>query len=288
MSELRKPDDSLSATMPSLHWDRAGPEPLPELDGFPDTHRFAQHAETPPLDLDLTGHPDLDLDLNFCDPTTPGLLDEPAATPTVPMVPLRPLSTPAPASRLKVADAGLSVDWGTPAKRQPSGGFSVDSGQTFAGTSGFPWQDRRVLLVSADAEERVYFRARLALANLVWVDEAATTTQAQAAMAAHRYIMAVFNVDVPVVDGLGLAKHFQQTHSEAVCVVTGVRAPKAGPLGLLGRWQQWRLEKELSSIGVEWLEKPLLPKKLALLAARVKSLRRSKKASAEIPQSYHP
>ena len=39
-------------------------------------------------------------------------------------------------------------------------------------------QGPRVLVVSADAEERIYLRARLAIAGLVWLDEATTTTQA--------------------------------------------------------------------------------------------------------------
>ena len=159
---------------------------------------------------------------------------------------------------------------------QPARGFSVDAGQTLAGTSGFPWQDRRVLVVSADVDERVYLRARLALAKLVWVDEAATTTQAEGAMNTHRYLMAIFNLDVPVVDGLALAKRFRQTHPEAACVVTGVASPLAGPLGVWGRWRQWRREQALQGAGVEWLAKPLLPKKVAQLFTRVHSQRAAK------------
>jgi len=159
---------------------------------------------------------------------------------------------------------------------QPARGFSVDAGQTLASTCGFPWQDQRVLVVSADVDERVYLRARLALARLVWVDEAATTTQADAAMSTHRYLMAIFNLDEPVVDGLALAQRFRQTQPEAACVVTGVASPVAGLLGVWGRWHQWRRGQSLQAAGMEWLAKPLLPKKVAQLFTRVHSKRAAK------------
>lgn len=135
------------------------------------------------------------------------------------------------------------------------------------------WLHRRVLVVSADADERVYLRARLALARLVWVDEATTTTQAEGAMNTHRYLMAIFNLDAPVVDGLALALRFRQTHPGAVCVVTGAKPPQAGPLGLWGRFHQWRHKQGLLGVGVEWLTKPLLPPNVAQLFARVHNQR---------------
>ncbi len=152
----------------------------------------------------------------------------------------------------------------------------VSMDPTLGRTSGFPWQDERVLVVSAEVDERVYLRARLALAQWVWVDEAATTPEAEEAMNTHRYLMAIFNLDVPVVDGLALARQFRQTHPESVCVVTGTASPLAGPLGWWGRWHQWRCERELQGMGMEWLAKPLLPKQAAQLFARVHSQRVAK------------
>jgi hypothetical protein len=147
--------------------------------------------------------------------------------------------------------------------------FSAEAGQFQRGTGGFLIPDRRVLVVSADVDERVYLRARLALARLVWVDEAATTTQAEEAMKTQRHLMAIFNLDSTVVDGLALATLFRQTHPGAVCVVTGAAVPQAGFWGLTGRYGQWQRERDFKALGVEWLVKPLLPKKVAHLFARV-------------------
>jgi hypothetical protein len=163
--------------------------------------------------------------------------------------------------------AGAVVLPPTPAPRS----FGAEAGQSHRGTGGFLIPDRRVLVVSADVEERVYLRARLALARLVWVDEAATTTQAEEAMKTQRHLMAIFNLDSTVVDGLALARLFRQTHPGAVCVMTGAASPMTGPWGLVGHWRQWQRERAFKNLGVEWLVKPLLPKKVALLFARVHS-----------------
>jgi CheY-like chemotaxis protein len=250
MSEPSYPDERLSTTSPDLLTNGAPTDALPLLEGVPSAPLTSEATHNPVGDAGL----DLDLDIDFAT----------AAMDTAPQA-LAPLSTPTRPVLLPF-----------PSHPQPARGFSVDSGQTLAGTSGFPWQDRRVLVVSADVDERVYLRARLALAKLVWVDEAATTTQAEGAMNTHRYLMAIFNLDVPVVDGLALAKRFRQTHPEAVCVVTGAASPSAGPLGLWGRWHQWRREQELQGTGVEWLAKPLLPKKAAQLFTRVHNQRAAK------------
>jgi hypothetical protein len=58
---------------------------------------------------------------------------------------------------------------------------------------------RRVLVVSADVQERAHLRACLALSRLVWVDEASTTTQARSALADHAHALVFINVDTPVV-----------------------------------------------------------------------------------------
>lgn len=251
MSDQRSLDESLSATVPGMLVD-VGPDTLPMLEGVPETSSAEAAAVSSASDLDL----DLNLDIDFA---TAAMDTAPVAAPLLPTVSV-PQPSPFVLPPVRVAPSVVRVSM-------------ADAGKTFSGTSGFPWQDRRVLVVSADPDERVYLRARLSLAKLVWVDEAATTTQANAALDAHRYLMAIFNTDSPVVDGVVLARRFRQSHPEAVCVVTGADTPAAGPLGMVGRWKQWQRERELQGTGVEWLSKPLLPKKVAQLFARVQAQR---------------
>lgn len=261
-----------SMAAPGLQVNGLDPDALPPLEGVPTAPQPGPTAERPGPAAEL----DLNLDIDFATAamaTQPMVLSagldgtDPLAHTTPWDLPVAPEAPPARATPAEALPASPDRD------------FSVDAGQTMLGTSGFPWQDRRVLVVSADAQERVYLRARLALAKLVWVDEAVTTTQAESAMDTHRYLMAIFNLDLPVVDGPALAKRFRRVQPEAVCVVTGVASPVAGPLGLLGRWRQWQREKELQGTGVEWLLKPLLPKKVAQLFARVYGLRSQQKRS---------
>lgn len=273
MSKPHPPNDSPGATSPGGVKSGSDAEALPSIEGLPDIEPQAlAQADGKPLDLDLGL--DLNLDLDYAT----AAVDQSSQHPQR-LNPALPVLAPAyqrEASHLTVPifSGRLAVNAGAvpTGVRQPPGGISVDPGRTFEGTCGFPWQDRRVLLVSVDAQERIYLRARLSLAKLVWVDEATSTTQAETAMNAHRYTMAIVNVDAPAVDGLALVKYFRRTQPDAVCVVTGARSPHSGPLGLLGPWQQWQREKELNGTGVEWLEKPLIPKKVIQLFTRVQSL----------------
>jgi hypothetical protein len=169
------------------------------------------------------------------------------------------------------ATAARAASAVTPPPTPASSSFGAVAGQSHRGTGGFLIPDRRVLVVSADVDERVYLRARLALARLVWVDEAATTTQAEESMKTQRHLMAIFNLDSTVVDGLALATRFRQTHPGSVCVVTGAASPRSGPWGMTGRYRQWQRERDLRALGVEWLVKPLLPKKVAHLFTQVHS-----------------
>jgi CheY-like chemotaxis protein len=268
MSEPLPPDDHLGGSVSGRVISASDTEALPHIEGVPASERPAlSHADGKPLDLDSG----LDLDLDYASAAVNQLAQHPEAlTPVLPALSpvYQPEATHHPVPILSgrlAADAG-----GAPAgaRLQPRM-LSGDPGRTFEGTCGFPWQDRRVLLVSVDAQERIYLRTRLSLAKLVWVDEAASTTQAETAMNAHRYTMAIFNLDAPGVDGLALVRFFRRTQPDAVCVVTGARSPLSGPLGLWGRWRQWQREKELNGTGVEWLDKPLIPKKVTQLFTRV-------------------
>lgn len=81
-------------------------------------------------------------------------------------------------------------------------------------------QGPRVLVVSADAEERIYLRARLAIAGLVWLDEATTTTQAISAMSDDAHLLVFINLDSPAIDGMALAKFLLERHPKAKPVAT--------------------------------------------------------------------
>jgi hypothetical protein len=127
----------------------------------------------------------------------------------------------------------------------------------------------RVLVVSADADERMYLRARLALAYLVVVDEAATSTQAQVAMQTNRHILGIFNLDDPVVDGQALALEFHRQNPGAQRLATSLWRPGSG-LALAARWQRWLLKRSLARKGFdELLDKPLEPRRLAALFTRI-------------------
>ena len=127
----------------------------------------------------------------------------------------------------------------------------------------------RVLVVSADADERMYLRARLALAQLVLVDEASTNVQAQDAMDTARHVLGFFNLDDPTVDALELAARFRQTNGKALLVATTALHVTLG-LGLAARWQRWLLRRRLAKAGFsDLLDKPLDPKKLVSLCNKV-------------------
>jgi|GEM_PF-2691345 len=278
MSQQSPDNDSPSTTVPGLWIDGQDVNVPPPQDGEVTAPLpLPAPALDLELDLNLDLAPGLDLDITCASPTVAtGPEDDPHGA----MGDTLPLAVPAALLATAVVPPVTQPVRPQPQLPRPAvasarvQGAVVD--QTAGGTSGFPWQDRRVLVVSADAEERVYLRARLALARLVWVDEAVTTTQAESALNAHRYMMAIFNLDSPVVDGLALAQRFHQACPEALCVVTGAVTPQAG---LLGRWRQWRRERALQHTGVEWLDKPLLPKRVALLFARAYQLRILKKQS---------
>lgn len=58
-------------------------------------------------------------------------------------------------------------------------------------------EDARVLVVDADLGARLYLRARLSMAKLTQVDEAATGTEALKLMEAHPYKLVVLDMELP-------------------------------------------------------------------------------------------
>lgn len=128
---------------------------------------------------------------------------------------------------------------------------------------------RRVLVVSANEEERVYLRTRLALAKLVWVDEALTTTQALECMAAHPYLLGVFSLDDAVIDGWALAEQFAQHNPKAARVALSEQAQARG-WRPSAHWRAWQLGRRAQAVGLtSLLPKPLEPPQLALVLNRV-------------------
>ncbi|MES1977364.1 MAG: response regulator [Pseudomonadota bacterium] len=67
-------------------------------------------------------------------------------------------------------------------------------------------QGERVLVVEADPDARLYLRAKLANAGLLFVDEAVTGAEALAFLATHSYVLALMDVGVADMDGWQLAK----------------------------------------------------------------------------------
>ncbi len=94
---------------------------------------------------------------------------------------------------------------------------------------------RRVLVVSADAQERAHLRACLALSRLVWVDEASTTTQARSALADHHHALVFINVDTPVIDSARLLAEVRQLRPQALVLATSDGRGDASGL----RWRWW-------------------------------------------------
>lgn len=65
---------------------------------------------------------------------------------------------------------------------------------------------KRALIASADRDERLYLRAKLALADLTLADEAETGAQALELTRAHQYDVALVDFALPDMDGWALLK----------------------------------------------------------------------------------
>jgi DNA-binding response OmpR family regulator len=69
---------------------------------------------------------------------------------------------------------------------------------------------KRALIASADRNERLYLRAKLALAELTHADEAETGAQALELTRAHQYAVAVVDFALPDVNGWALLKELTE------------------------------------------------------------------------------
>lgn len=118
-------------------------------------------------------------------------------------------------------------------------------------------QARRALVVSGDVEERMYLRTRLALARLVWMDEATSTTQALSTMEDQPHVLAFFSLDSPAIDAWALAERFRKAHPSAVVLATTAAYANDSVWNLLSRWRWLRLGRQARAAGFdEVLAKP--------------------------------
>lgn len=83
---------------------------------------------------------------------------------------------------------------------------------------------RRALIVNADRDERLYIRAKLALAQLCEADEAETAAQALELARASDYVIAVVDFHLPDADGWGLLRDLGRSKRPiAKVILTKVR-----------------------------------------------------------------
>lgn len=128
---------------------------------------------------------------------------------------------------------------------------------------------RRVLVVSADTDERMYLRARLALAKLTWMVEASTTIQAQSEIDKHPYALVLVNLDDPVIDGIAIVREFHLQHPSVPCVGTlSIHGPAGAPA--TGKGSRQDVVRCAVEAGFKMvLDKPMVPKLLAELFSSV-------------------
>lgn len=212
--------------------------------GFEPTDGEAE--TTPGLDLDL----DLDLDLTLDD--GPGAESESISAASE--------GLDFDLDNLPLPDEALSVAAVAPVVRVPLAALP-EAGQLrtqpLGPTQSVIRQARRALVVSGDVEERMYLRTRLALARLVWMDEATSTTQALATMEDQPHVLAFFNLDSPAIDAWTLAERFRKAHPSAMVLATTTAFANDSAWNPLSRWRWHRLGRQARAAGFdEVLAKP--------------------------------
>ena len=249
--------DPLGRTLPGLD---APAESSPDEQALPELPPVAQlpseaaaHLKDVELDLNL----DLDFNLDGPDTTDMPLLHNPLAQPSVGTSVTDLYGVP----EMFHEDLAAESEDHHRALDLLSPTLSLQTTQLL--------MTSRVLVVSADAGERMYLRARLALAQLVLVDEAGSNAEAFDAMDGPRHVMAIVNLDDPSIDAQAVATRFRQTNAKATLVAT-VAAHGLPGLALAARWRRLVLQRRLAKAGFsELLDNPLDPKKLVSLFNKV-------------------
>lgn len=125
-------------------------------------------------------------------------------------------------------------------------------------------QGERVLVVEADLNARLYLRAKLANAGLLFVDEAVTGAEALAFLAGHTYVLAMIDTGVTDGDGWQLVKEASGKLGDSGHVVV-----MRDKLSFLDKWRAHFAGADRA------LAKPLHPRDLKhLIAAIGRPLRR--------------
>ncbi len=87
---------------------------------------------------------------------------------------------------------------------------------------------KRALIASADRDQRLYLRARLALANLTQADEAETGPQALEMVRSQHYDVALIDFAVPGGDGWSLLKALREARPAIAHLIVTKSRPTAG------------------------------------------------------------
>lgn len=88
--------------------------------------------------------------------------------------------------------------------------LGFDSGIPDTQSPGLRGQGKRALIASADRGDRLYLRAKLALAELTQADEAETGAQALELARAHQYTVALVDFGLPDVNGWAFLKELAE------------------------------------------------------------------------------
>ncbi len=121
-----------------------------------------------------------------------------------------------------------------------------------------PEEVRRVLVVDSSREDRLYLRAKLAMADLYEVDEAASGAEALAFLRAHHYRLVTVDLDLADKSSWQLLQAIKTTRPAIAHVfVTGAR------LAWYHGWRAWAVGAEVS------LKKPLHPGRLSQLLQNI-------------------
>jgi len=117
---------------------------------------------------------------------------------------------------------------------------------------------RRVLVVDAVRDARLYLRAKLATAGLYEVDEAATVADALALLGTHAYHLVTVDLDLPDKDSRELLKAVDSTR------------PAIAHLFVTGTEPAWRRGLQAWMSGAQaYLQKPLEPDRLTALLQNI-------------------
>jgi CheY-like chemotaxis protein len=91
--------------------------------------------------------------------------------------------------------------------------LNFDDGTADSPAAGLKDSGRRALIASADRGDRLYLRAKLALAELTQADEAETGAQALELARTHQYTVALVDFGMPDVDGWAFLKELSEAQS---------------------------------------------------------------------------